>query len=107
MKGFARKITQSRPHPMALSLKKSGILRQVRRWRATRSVRPRKSRRQAADGHKFLKDGCCEGALALAGLKAALRLVDDVKAAAATNNLIVAVAFFQRFQRVLNFHLKS
>jgi len=98
MKGFARKITQSRSYLLALSLKKSGILRQMWRWQATGSVQPRKSRRQNADGRKFLKDGYSGGALALAGLKAALRLVDDVKAAAATYNLIVAMAFFQRFQ---------
>jgi hypothetical protein len=43
----------------------------------------------------------------LACFKARLCLVDDVKPASATNNLIVAMAFFQRFQGVLDFHVVS
>jgi len=41
--------------------------------------------------------GAREG-LALARFEAALCFVDDVKAASATHYLVVAMAFFQRFQ---------
>jgi hypothetical protein len=42
--------------------------------------------------------------LALPGLKAPLRLVDDVDAALAAHEAIVAVAAAQRFQRVTDLH---
>jgi hypothetical protein len=42
--------------------------------------------------------------LALAGLIAAIGLVDDVNAALAPDNLVVAVAATQGFQRVTDFH---
>ena len=41
---------------------------------------------------------------ALAGLEAPLRLVDDVKAALAAHEAVVAMAAAQRFQRVTDFH---
>jgi len=42
--------------------------------------------------------------LTLAGLEAALGLVDHVNAALATNQAVVAVTGAQRFQRVTDFH---
>jgi hypothetical protein len=41
---------------------------------------------------------------ALASLEARLGLVDDVNPALATDDLVVAVAATQRFQRVTDFH---
>jgi hypothetical protein len=40
----------------------------------------------------------------LAGLEAAMRLVDDVDAALAAHDAVVAVAAAQRFQRITDFH---
>ena len=43
-------------------------------------------------------------ALALAGLVALLRLVDDIDAALAAHQLVVAMAQAQGFQGIANFH---
>jgi hypothetical protein len=45
--------------------------------------------------------------LTLAGFATRLGLVDDIGAAATTHDLAVAVAFFQSFQRVNDFHRTS
>jgi hypothetical protein len=42
--------------------------------------------------------------LALPSFESPLRLIDDVNAALAADNAIVAVAAAQRFQRVTNLH---
>jgi hypothetical protein len=42
--------------------------------------------------------------LALAGLESTLRLIDDVNAALAANDPVVAVATPERFQRITDFH---
>ena len=67
---------------------------QVRRWRTRRHEK-------AADTGpavgKLSSYPRCQ-ASALTRLEAALRFVDDVKAATTANDLIVAVAFFQCFQ---------
>ena len=42
--------------------------------------------------------------LALAGFKALLRLVDDVRAAATTDHAVVPVTVFERLERVANLH---
>lgn len=43
--------------------------------------------------------------LALARLEAAIGLVDHIKPATAANDPVIPMAFHQRFQRVLDFHL--
>jgi hypothetical protein len=45
-----------------------------------------------------------DDASALTGLEAALRLIDDVDAALAAHETIVAMAAAQRFQRITDFH---
>jgi hypothetical protein len=44
------------------------------------------------------------GSLTLAGLEAAMRLVNDVDAALAAHETVVAVAPAQGFQRITDFH---
>jgi hypothetical protein len=44
------------------------------------------------------------GALALAGFEAALRLIDDVNAAFAAYDPVVAVTPAERFQGITDFH---
>jgi hypothetical protein len=43
-------------------------------------------------------------ALTLAGLETAMRLVDDIDAALAAYDAVVAMAAAQRFQRIADFH---
>lgn len=53
--------------------------------------------RTAASGRRHVK-------LALTRFEAWVLLVDDVDAAFAANQTVVAVAALQRFQRILDFH---
>jgi hypothetical protein len=46
----------------------------------------------------------CHALLALAGLEAAIGLVDDVGAATATDHAIVAMPALERLERVANLH---
>jgi len=57
-------------------------------------------------GRQKYRRGDAASALALPRLVALLRLVDDVDAALATHEAVVAVAIAQGFQRITDFHVR-
>jgi len=66
-----------------------------------------RARRRARRGDQFFTRGRSKAPFAgsaLTGFVALLRLVDDVNAALAAHQAVVAVARTKRFQRVANFH---
>lgn len=55
-------------------------------------------------GRRAGQDGPAPTRSALAGFEPAMRLIDDVNAALAAHDTIIAVTAAQRFQRITDFH---